>query len=238
MIGSATSVLKDDFITAFENDEQFDVKSWLPKLKLPSQMDVLKLILFLRDEAGKNNHVEKIHQEYKRLLQNKNKTTPSFVKAREIFLMSETAKDEKTEKLFDIGHKDLEKKKLEQDRIKGNLGVRTEDLGFLQDQRGERKGFMGSEDIEYQRKKESQLKRRMGLRSVGSTSSQSSEMSLPEFLSSPEADPEADVQIPRNIMRSPMVTAAMDRTNTTPAQAMHLISAVFKSRIHRGETAW
>ena len=56
MIGSDTSVLKDDFITAFENDEQFDVKSWLPKLKLPSQMDVLKLILFLRDEAGKNNH--------------------------------------------------------------------------------------------------------------------------------------------------------------------------------------
>ena len=163
MIGSATSVLKDDFITAFENDEQFDVKSWLPKLKLPSQMDVLKLILFLRDEAGKNNHVEKIHQEYKRLLQNKNKTTPSFVKAREIFLMSETAKGEKTEKLFDIGHKDLEKN-LEQDRIRGNLGVRTEDLSFLQDQRGERKGFMGAEDMEYQRKKESQLKRRMGLR--------------------------------------------------------------------------
>ena len=102
MIGSDTSVLKDDFITAFENDEQFDVKSWLPKLKLPSQMDVLKLILFLRDEAGKNN------QEYKRLLQNKNKTTPSFVKAREIFLMSETAKGEK---LFDIGHKDLKEKK-------------------------------------------------------------------------------------------------------------------------------
>ena len=108
MIGSDTSVLKDDFITAFENDEQFDFKSWLPKLKLPSQMDVLKLILFLRDEAGKNNHVEKIHQEYKRLLQNMNKTTPSFVKAREIFLMSETAKGEK---LFDIGHKDLKEKK-------------------------------------------------------------------------------------------------------------------------------
>ena len=111
LIGSATSVLKDDFIQAFESDEQFDIKSWLPfsgKMKLPSQMDVLKLILFLRDEAGKNNHVEKIHQEYKRLLQNKNKTTPSFVKAREIFLMSETAKGEK---LFDIGHKDLKEKK-------------------------------------------------------------------------------------------------------------------------------
>ena len=108
MIGSDTSVLKDDLITAFENDEQFDVKSWLPKLKLPSQMDVLKLIIFLQDEAGKNNHVEKIHQEYKRLLQNKNKTTPSFVKAREIFLMSETAKGEK---LFNTGHKDLKEKK-------------------------------------------------------------------------------------------------------------------------------
>ena len=171
LIGSATSVLKDDFIQAFESDEQFDIKSWLPfsgKMKLPSQMDVLKLILFLRDEAGKNNHgvqnrdiyksvsevvqkywakagfsvksrierdVEKIHQEYKRLLQNKNQTNPSSVKAREMFLMFETAKGEKTEKLFDIGHKDLEKN-LEQDRIRGNLGVRTEDLSFLQDQRG------------------------------------------------------------------------------------------------------
>ena len=113
--------------------------------------------------------------------------------------------------------------------------------------------------MEYQRKKESQLKRRMGPRTVGSTSSQSSEMSLPDFLSSPEAEPEAnegendededeelnrkpkrskliDVQIPRNIMRAPMVTAAMDRTNTTPAQAMHLISAVFKSAQKDGES--
>ena len=110
MIGSATSVLKDDFITAFENDEQFDFKSWLPKLKLPSQMDVLKLILFLRDEAGKNNHVEKIHQEYKRLLQNKNKTTPSFVKAREIFLMSETAKGKRRKSCLTLDTKISKKK--------------------------------------------------------------------------------------------------------------------------------
>ena len=130
-IGSSTSVLKDDFVLAFETDEKFDIKSWLPftgKMKLPTQMEVLKLILFLRDEAGRKNQwvragdlyrsvaevvqrywaragfitksnierdVEKIHQEYKLLLKNKNKTTQSFVKSREEFLMSENEKGEK-----------------------------------------------------------------------------------------------------------------------------------------------
>ena len=35
------------------------IKSWLPfkgKMKLPSQMELLKLVLFLRDEAGRKNH--------------------------------------------------------------------------------------------------------------------------------------------------------------------------------------
>ena len=52
-IGFSTSVLKDDFVLAFETDENFDIKSWLPfkgKMKLPSQMEVLKLVLFLRDK--------------------------------------------------------------------------------------------------------------------------------------------------------------------------------------------
>ena len=58
-IGFSTSVLKDDFVLAFETDENFDIKSWLPfkgKMKLPTQMEVLKLVLFLRDEAGRKNH--------------------------------------------------------------------------------------------------------------------------------------------------------------------------------------
>ena len=144
-IGSSTSVLKEEFITAFETDENFDIKIWLPfrgKIKLSSQMDVLKLLLFLRDEAGRKNcwkssaelynsvaeivqkywaragfitksrinrEVEKIHNEYKTLLKNKSKTTESFVKARENFLMKENEKGEKIEKLFDVGHSDLEK---------------------------------------------------------------------------------------------------------------------------------
>jgi len=31
-IGFSTSVLKDDFVLAFETDENFDIKSWLPVL--------------------------------------------------------------------------------------------------------------------------------------------------------------------------------------------------------------
>ena len=117
-IGFSTSVLKDDFVLAFETDENFDIKSWLPfkgKIKLPTQMEVLKLVLFLRDEAGTKNHgvsaggiynsvaeivqkywaqagfitksriereVEKIHMEYKKLLKNKTKTTPSWTSRR------------------------------------------------------------------------------------------------------------------------------------------------------------
>ena len=277
-IGFSTSVLKDDFVLAFETDENFDIKSWLPfkgKLKLPTQMEVLKLVLFLRDEAGTNNHgvsaggiynsvaeivqkywaragfitksriereVEKIHMEYKKLLKNKTKTTPSFVKARENFLMSENDKGEKIEKLFDVGHSDLEKT-LEQDRIRGNLGVRDEDLDFLKDQRGERKSFMAAEDTDYRKKKEAQLKRRIGSApaTVTSSSSQSSQTeSLPmDETSSPEADDEddedeemnrrpkrskfVDVRLPRNIMADPRVTAALDRTNTTPGAAMHVL---------------
>ena len=47
--------------------------------------------------------------------------------------------EEDLNKLMDIAHPDLEKN-LAQDRIRGNLeGRKSEDLPFLQDQRGERK---------------------------------------------------------------------------------------------------
>ena len=50
--------------------------------------------------------------------------------------------EEDLNKLFDISHSDLEKT-LSEDRIRGNLeGRKSEDLSFLQDQRGERKMAM------------------------------------------------------------------------------------------------
>ena len=266
---------------AYETDENFDIKSWLPftgKIKLPTQMEVLKLVLFLRDEAGRKNQgvkaqdlyisvaevvqkywdragfktksriereVQKVHEEYQKLKKDVSRTTPGCVKAREMFLMFQNSQGEKKEKLFDVGKKDLEKT-LEQDRILGNLGVTEDDINFLQDQRGERKAFMAEEDLEYRKKKEAQLKRRMGPAPAVPSSSQTSEASsLPDLYEEPddgEDDSEdeernrrpkrskfVDVRVPRNIMASPQVTAAMDRTNTTPAKAMHLIAAVLKS---------
>ena len=290
-IGSSTSVLKNDFILSFKTDENFDIKSWLPftgKIKLPTEMEVLKLCLFLRDEAGRTNQwvkvediyksvaqvvkkywdragfitksrldreVEKIHKEYQKLQKDKNRSTPSCVTAREMFLMSKNDKGEKIEKLFDVGHKDLEKS-LEQDRIRGNLGVRNEDLSFLLDQRGDRKSFMAGEDTEYQEKKEKQLKRRMGPapETVTSSSQSSEASSLPveeeeEKFEDEEEDSEdeernrrpkrsklVDIQLPRKFLASPQVTAALDRTNTTPRQAMHILSAVLKTAKKDGES--
>ena len=107
--------------------------------------------------------------------------------------------------------------------------------------------------VQYNQKKEAQLKRETPA-TVTSTSQEAS--SLPDDeTSDPEADSEdkedkedeemnrrlkrsklVDIQLPRNIMASPQVTAAMDRTNTSPAQAMHLISAVFKSAQKDGKS--
>ena len=47
-----------------------------------------------------------------------------------------------------------------------------------------------------------------------------------------------DVQIPKNIKRSPMVTAAMDRTNSTLAEAMHLLSAMLRPPRRTIERPW
>ena len=85
--------------------------------------------------------------------------------------------EEDLNKLFDISHSDLEKT-LSEDRIRGNLeGRKSEDLSFLQDQRGERKMTMGKSDAEYSKKKDAQLKRKLG--SVPS----SSVSVLPDLLS-------------------------------------------------------
>ena len=67
-IGISTSVLKDDFVLSFKNDENFDLKSWLPfkgKIKLPTELEVLKLVLFLRDEAGRTNNWVRVEDIYK-----------------------------------------------------------------------------------------------------------------------------------------------------------------------------
>ena len=58
LVGSSTSVLKEEFLTSFKTASTFVLSDWLPfdgKPQLPLKMEVLKLTLFLRDECGRNN---------------------------------------------------------------------------------------------------------------------------------------------------------------------------------------
>ena len=58
LIGSATSVLKPDFISRYVKDESLDIVSSTPfsgPLQLPTKMEALKLFWFIRDEAGRKS---------------------------------------------------------------------------------------------------------------------------------------------------------------------------------------
>ena len=56
LVGMCTSVLKEEFVNAYKNDINFVLGDWLPflgKPKLPTKMEALKLVLFLRTKVGK-----------------------------------------------------------------------------------------------------------------------------------------------------------------------------------------
>lgn len=58
LIGSATTVLKPEFMTQFIEDKYLDVASSLPfsgPIQLPTKMQALKLFWFIRDEMGRHN---------------------------------------------------------------------------------------------------------------------------------------------------------------------------------------
>ena len=174
------------------------------KLQLPTKLEVLKLCLFIKDVVGKKNshvnpgsinstvadiikkywdmagfktkdqinrEVKSVLDEYQGLLKSKSRMTEKCVKARKNFLKTENGNWQ----LFDISHSDLEEKLLK-DRIRNNLGILSEDLEFLKDQRTARKAHMTNLDAEYGQKKEAQMKIRMGPApaTVTSNSSQSS----------------------------------------------------------------
>ena len=101
------------------------------------------------------NVIAKLVKAYQDQLKNKTKENKKSLDDREKF-------KEDLNKLFEISHSNLEKT-LSEDRIRGNLeGRKSEDLSFLQDQRGERKMTMGKSDAEYSKKKDAQLKRKLG----------------------------------------------------------------------------
>ena len=147
-------------------------------------MESLKLYLFLRDEVGKNNgnvsnseltrnvaevvknywamagfptknridrEVGNLAEQYSALLKSKSRTSDKVMEQRKDF-------ENEMSKLFDIADPFIEEK-LACDRIRGHLNIKSEDLDFLEDQRGPRVGWMNKADEEYSARVKKSLKR-------------------------------------------------------------------------------
>ena len=241
---------------------------------LPTKLQTLKLHLFLKDEAGRKNStvtpglitskvtevikhywilagyetlsspknkIAKLLQDYQYQHKHSKMSNKKSLEDRKNF-------EEDLEKLLDISHPDLEKR-INQDKTLGNLeGRKSEDLDFLQDQRGERKMTMGKLDEEFSKKKEAQQKRKLG--SVPSSTVTSQDICEDQNESFGDSSPIKDsrrdeefnikemqarrsdyvtVELPRNPMASLDITSAMDRTNITNRTAMQVISSVLKT---------
>ena len=184
-------------------------------------------------------HVVKLFEQYQALIKNNKRTTDTEIQKREIFLS-----DLKT--LFDIASPDAEKiircnKKLSPD-------AKCEDILFLQDQRGERHGWMTGKDFVYEKTVEKYLlKESKNKAHEASSSNESSEIipSLEELPESSEPEHAKDedfcppkklivkeksatitLEVPRNILGDPEVTAMLDRTKCTNRVAVGVISSV------------
>ena len=157
--------------------------------------------------------------------------------------------------LFDVAHPDLEII-LSQNRLLGNLGVKEQDLKFLQDQRGPRLGFMGEEDVQYGQKLAAQVKRSASTSVCKSVPSPSTSRACDDADSDnneqevPAADGGTDdrdpdyncnlgqgkrkrpktmlLEVPCNPMMSPDLTAGLDRTRTSDREAMRILAKQYK----------
>ena len=189
MIGLSTSVLKSSFVTAYQNDKNFDITTWLPfsgPLQLPTMKQVLLLALFFKDETGrkdsftvKQSEIDKtvgdiiakywgmagfetktmLRREVKSIVERYRKLQNDINKTGLFHVNKRAAFRNEGEKLFDVGVKNLEEI-IRNDKIRGNLGIVQQDLSFLLDQRSERKMTMDKRDIDYEERRGRAEKRR------------------------------------------------------------------------------
>ena len=271
LVGTCTDVLRDDFVSAFKNDNKFELSGCFPftgPRRLPTKMETLKLCLFMRDEAGKKNskvstseiirnvsqviknywkmagfdtkvRIEKdishVIENYQKLLKDKSRTSEKVLQSRENF-KNDCAK------MLEVAHPLLEHK-LSIDRIRGHLNLKTEDLEFLEDQRGARVGWMDKIDEEFGNRVKNCLKRK----SASSSSTATSQFQTVQFQDDhdDEEDNKEDdedyngnanikrsktitVEIPRKIL-TPSLTQTLDRTKTSDVSAMRVLSSTLKT---------
>ena len=109
LIGLSTSVLTHEFVTSYQHsDDAEDVVPFSRRLMLPTKLQVLKLHLFFRDEAGKKNQnfrsAKSMPKYYWNLagFEKRNMSNKKSLEDRKKF-------EEDLNKLLDIAHPDLEK---------------------------------------------------------------------------------------------------------------------------------
>ena len=200
LIGKVSTDLKESFLTSFTLDPEMDVSGLLPftgpQYQLPSQMNVLKLRLFMRDTTGKQNgqkkssafnaktalivskywemagfktwHIDAIRNGVDRLVKRYEGIVKSRAKNSEDAIAKRAAFLSDMKKLFDVADPNLVED-LKTDRVRNNLGVVTEDLEFYLDQLESRQHVMTKIDAEFGARKAANLKRKVP---VASTSRQ------------------------------------------------------------------
>ena len=191
LIGTLTSARDGGFVNSFQNDEFFNLDDWLPfatpsKPKLPTKIDVLKLVLFFRAECGRKNSwvskgdiwrsvgavvlkywsmsgfqtVTNVPRKVEQLYSEYDKLRKDQKLTGDKFVKRRNDFMSEGYQLFDIARPDLEVL-LEKDRILGNVGGCSQDIAFYRDQKGPRLGHMGKVDTEFVLKKLAAAKRRL-----------------------------------------------------------------------------
>ena len=193
-------------------------------------------------------------ENYQKINKNKNRVSQTESEKRQIYL-------ESVKKLFDIAAPNLEEK-LVKDRLldkddentlyraKDGYTRKTEDISFLEDQRGERKMVMGERDKTYEKRKENSYSKKVG---KGDSTKSKVSKNIDEEVVEVEPDnalcendddgKDSDfinnkvtgkertilVELPRDIMNNNEVCSMLDRTATTSRNAVGIVSSILKS---------
>ena len=144
--------------------------------------------------------------------------------------------------LFDIAAPNIEKY-LSTDRIRKNLGLTSEELSFLEDQRGPRKMIIGEEDTDFGLRSKEQAERYKKTRARPSETETPTSCSKAQKLEvqsdeepdlNTEADGDGDYQPaserrePRSDMSSPGLVAMLDQQKVSTYGATGLTAAYIK----------
>ena len=135
-------------------------------------------------------------------------------------------------------------------RVKTGYTRKTEDISFLQDQRGDRKMLMDLKDTTYEERLENRKQKKLNKKGSGGKSVKKNEvatsLSDSDHEDSEDDDQEDDtdfsvksrhqkksetvlIELPRDILNSPEVCSMLDRTGTTSRKAVGVVSSILRT---------